>query len=31
MKICRGLDLDWKKLTFRDQTNVIAEWIAGQA
>ena len=29
--ICRRLDLDWKSLTFHDQTYVIAEWISQQA
>lgn len=29
--ICRRLDLDWKNLTFHDQTYVIAKWISEQA
>jgi hypothetical protein len=29
--ICKRLDLDWKNLTFRDQTYVIAEWLSEQA
>jgi hypothetical protein len=31
IRICQRLDLDWKKLTFHDQTYVIAEWISQQA
>jgi hypothetical protein len=31
MEVCKRLDLDWKKLTFHDQTYVIAQWISEQA
>ena len=30
MAICKRLDLDWKNLTFRDQTYVIGEWVSQQ-
>jgi hypothetical protein len=31
IEICKHLDLDWKNLTFHDQTFVIAQWISRQA